>query len=191
MDADIYRAVVDALDCGDRAALVTIVSADGSTPQRVGAKILVFEDGRTAGTIGGGCYENDAIGKAREAIRLKRPQLVRYALNDDLAAESGLICGGQMEVYIEPLEPAPDLYIVGGGHVSSEVARIALLVGFRVHVIDDREKFANTTRSPGCEVVVDRIPEWLERANEWPDDGSAAIYNHVPARLLVSRYPFV
>jgi xanthine dehydrogenase accessory factor len=164
MDAHIFRAVVEALDRGDRAALVTIVSTNGSTPQRVGAKMLVFEDGRTAGTIGGGCYEHDAAGKAREALRLQRPRLVRYSLNDELAAESGLICGGQMEVYIEPVEPAPDLYLIGGGHVSVEVARLALLVGFGVHVVDDREKFANAERFPGCEVVVDRIPEWLARA---------------------------
>ena len=92
MSEEVFRAVVKALDEGERAALVTIVSTSGSTPQRVGAKMLVYEDGRTIGTIGGGCYENDASGKAREAIRQRRPQLARYSLNDELAAESGLIC---------------------------------------------------------------------------------------------------
>jgi xanthine dehydrogenase accessory factor len=163
MDADIYRAVVAALDAGRPAALVTIVSTAGSTPQRVGAKMLVHEDGQVVGTIGGGCYENDALGKAREAIRRHRPELVRYSLNDDLAAESGLICGGQMEVYIEPVEPMPDLYLVGAGHVAAEVARAAGPVGFRVHVIDDRQKFASAERFPGAEVIVDDIGEWLGR----------------------------
>ena len=161
MSEDVFRAVVRALDERERAALVTIVATRGSTPQRVGAKMLVYEDDRIVGTIGGGCYENDAAGKAREAIRQRRPQLTRYALNDDLAAESGLICGGQMDVYIEPIEPAPDLYLLGAGHVSVEVARIAQLVGFRVHVVDDREKFANTDRFPGAEVIVDDIGHWL------------------------------
>jgi xanthine dehydrogenase accessory factor len=165
MSEDVYRAVVKALDEGARAALVTIVSTSGSTPQRVGAKMLVFEDGRIAGTIGGGCYENEAAGRAREAIRARRPQLVRYSLTDDLAAESGLICGGQMEVYIEPIEPAPDLYLVGAGHISVEVARIAQSVGFRVHVVDDREKFANTDRFPAAEVVVDDVAAWLARTD--------------------------
>jgi xanthine dehydrogenase accessory factor len=165
MDSHIYRALVAAIDRGDRCAIVTIVSTGGSTPQRVGAKMLVFDDGRSVGTIGGGCYENDASGKAREAIRLQRPQVVRYSLNDDLAAESGLICGGQMEVYIEPVQPVPDLYLVGAGHVSAEVARVAVQTGFRVHVLDDREKFAHTERFPDCEVVVDDIPGWLARAN--------------------------
>ena len=164
MDSEIYRAVVDALERGDEAALVTIVSTRGSTPQRVGAKVLVFSDGRTVGTIGGGCYENDAVGRAREAIRLRQPALVHYELNDDLAADSGLICGGQMDVFIEPVESAPHLYLVGGGHVSLEVARIASLVGFRIHVVDDRDKFANGERFPGAEVVVEPIGEWAARA---------------------------
>jgi xanthine dehydrogenase accessory factor len=161
---DIFRAVVEAQDRGEPAALVTIVSTRGSTPQRVGARVLVFADGRTVGTIGGGCYENDAVGRAREVIRQRQPVLVRYDLNDELAAESGLICGGQMDVFIEPVESAPHLYLVGAGHISVEVARIASMVGFQVHVVDDREKFANQDRFPGAEVVVEPIAEWLAGA---------------------------
>jgi xanthine dehydrogenase accessory factor len=164
MNDDVFRAVVKALDDGERAALVTIVSTSGSTPQRVGARMLVYEDGRSAGTIGGGCYENDAAGKAREAIRLSRPELVTYSLNEELAAESGLICGGQMEVFIEPIVPVPDLYLLGAGHISVEVARIARSTGFRVHVVDDRDKFASAERFPETDVVVDDIPSWLKAA---------------------------
>ncbi len=192
MSEEVYRAVVRALDEGERAALVTIVSTGGSTPQRVGAKMLVYEDGRTAGTIGGGCYEHDAAGKAREAMRLQRPQLVSYSLNDDLAAESGLICGGRMDVYIEPIEPAPQLYLVGAGHVSVEVARLAQLVGFRVHVVDDREKFANADRFPDAEIVVDDIGEWLGRA-ELPASAYVVVvtrghrYDHEAMKHLAAR----
>ncbi len=131
--------------------------------------MLVFEDGRTEGTIGGGCYEHDAVGKAREAIRLRPPQLAHYTLNDDLAAETGLICGGQMDVFIEPIEPAPHLYLVGAGHVSLELAQAAHRCGFRVHVVDDREKFANTERFPEAEVIVEDIPSWLGRT-DFPAD---------------------
>jgi xanthine dehydrogenase accessory factor len=165
MDSEIYRAVADALEKGESAALVTIVATKGSTPQRVGAKMIAYADGRTAGTIGGGCYENDALGKAREAIRLRQAQLVHYTLNDDLAAESGLICGGQMDVYIEPLEAAPQLYLIGAGHVSHELAKVAQQIGFHLHVLDDRAKFASHERFPGAEVVVDDIPGWLARAD--------------------------
>jgi len=166
MNREVFAAVNDALEKGEPAALVTIVSTKGSTPQRIGAKMLVYADGRTVGTIGGGCYENDAFGKAREAIESRKPQLVHYELDDDFAQETGLICGGQMDVYIEPIEPSAELYVVGAGHVGLHLARLAHEVGFRVHVIDDREKFANAGRFPNAtEIVVDDIPSWLTRAN--------------------------
>src|SRR5262245_4593440 len=107
MNEEVLPAAASALERGEPAALVTIVRASGSTPQRTGAKMLVFPDGRIVGTIGGGCYENDAIGRAREAIANGTPSLVKYDLNDDFVQESGLICGGQMEVYIEPIVGAP------------------------------------------------------------------------------------
>jgi xanthine dehydrogenase accessory factor len=166
MNREVFAAVADALERGEPAALVTIVSTTGSTPQRVGAKMLVFGDGRIVGTIGGGCYENDAFGKAREAITSRAPQLVHYELSDDFAQETGLICGGQMDVYIEPIEPSPELYIIGGGHVGFHLARVAHEVGFRVHVVDDREKFANAERFPtAAEVIVDDIPAWIARVS--------------------------
>jgi xanthine dehydrogenase accessory factor len=165
MSQEVLTALVHALDRGEDAALVTIVSTRGSTPQRVGAKMLVFADGRTVGTIGGGCYEHDALLKARESLQTHKPRLVEYELSDDFAEESGLVCGGQMQVYIEPLEPSPRLFIVGAGHVAQHLARLAQSVGFRTHVLDDREKFANRDRFPDVdEIVVAPISEWLEVA---------------------------
>src|SRR4030095_9835394 len=158
MNQEVFTALAEALERGEEVALVTIVGARGSTPQRVGAKMLVYADGRIVGTIGGGCYENDAFWKAREAITNRRPQLVHYELSADFAQETGLICGGQMDVYIEPIEPSPELYIIGAGHVGLHLGRLADDVGFRVHVVDDREKFANHERFPtAVEVVVDDI----------------------------------
>src|SRR5579872_1579845 len=165
MNREVFAAVADALERGEPAALVTIVSTTGSTPQRNGAKMLVFADGRTVGTIGGGCYENDAFGKAREAIQTRKPLVVHYELDDDFAQETGLVCGGQMDVYIEPIEPSAELYVIGAGHVGFHLARLAHDVGFRVHVVDDREKFANVERFPtAVEVTVDDIPTWLAQA---------------------------
>ncbi|MBM3770674.1 MAG: xanthine dehydrogenase [Acidimicrobiia bacterium] len=166
MNQEVFAAVAEALERGEPAALVTIVSTVGSTPQRIGAKMLVFGDGRTVGTIGGGCYENDAFWKAREAIGHRQPQMVRYELSDDFAQETGLICGGQMEVYIEPIEPSPALYVIGAGHVGYQLAHMAQTVGFKVHVIDDREKFASRERFPDAEeVVAQDIPTWLGQAS--------------------------
>jgi xanthine dehydrogenase accessory factor len=166
MSQEVFGALTEALERGEEVALVTIVSSTGSTPQRVGAKMLVFSDGRTVGTIGGGCYENDAFWKAKEAIQSRKPQLVKYDLNDDFAQENGLVCGGQMQVYIEPLEATPRLYVIGAGHVGYHLARLAHTIGFRTHVLDDREKFANRERFPdAAEIIVDTIPEWLHRAD--------------------------
>ena len=162
MNQEVFAALAEALERGEEVALVTIVAAHGSTPQRVGAKMLVYPDGRTVGTIGGGCYENDAFWKAKEAIVQRRPVNVKYELNDDFAQESGLVCGGQMEVFIEPVEASPDVYVFGAGHVGYFVAKLAHESGFRVHVIDDREKFASAERfGEGIDVIVDNIPEWL------------------------------
>ena len=164
MNHEVFAALGEALSRGEEAALVTIVSSNGSTPQRAGAKMLVFPDGRTIGTIGGGCYENDAFWKAREAMATGRSVLLHYELNDDFAQENGLVCGGQMDVHIDPLEPTPRLFIVGAGHVGWHLGRLAVDAGFRVHVVDDREKFANTERFPGAEAVIaEPIPEWLHR----------------------------
>lgn len=147
---------------------MTVVRAQGSTPQRAGAKMLVFKDGRTVGTIGGGCYENEAIHKARQALDDGRSQLLHFELNDDFAQENGLICGGRMDVHVDPLLPDPRLYIIGAGHVGYQLGKIAPDAGFRIHVVDDREKFANTERFPHAEITVERIPDWLHRADIVP-----------------------
>jgi xanthine dehydrogenase accessory factor len=117
------------------------------------------------GTIGGGCYENDAFWKAKESLQSRKPLLVKYDLTDDFAQESGLICGGNMQVYIEPLESTPHLHVIGAGHVGYHLAKLAHTIGFKIHVLDDREKFASRDRFPeATEVTVDSIPEWLHKA---------------------------
>ena len=164
MNQEVFVALAEALEKGEPVALVTITGSTGSTPQRVGAKMLVYEDGRTVGTIGGGCYENEAFWKAREAIKSRKPLNMSFELNDDFAQETGLVCGGQMDVFIEPVEASPELFVFGAGHVGHFVGKMAHEVGFRVHVIDDREKFANTERfGPGIDVIVDDIPTWLDK----------------------------
>ena len=165
MNQEVFAALGEAMKRAEDVALVTIVATNGSTPQRVGAKMLVFADGRTVGTVGGGCYENDAFWKAREALKTRKPVRVKYELDDDFAQENGLVCGGQMEVFIEPIEPAPAVYVIGAGHVGWYLGQFAHEAGFLVHVVDDREAFANRERFPNAaEVVVDDIPTWLAAA---------------------------
>ena len=130
-------------------ALVTIVSANGSTPQRVGAKMLVYADGRTVGTIGGGCYENEAFWKAREASAdAQAAARCSYELTDDFAQESGLICGGQMEVFIEPIEPSRSCTSSAPGMSDSTWRGWRTRSASRCTCVDDREKFANARAVP-------------------------------------------
>ncbi len=164
MNHEVFAALGEALSRGEEAALVTIVSSNGSTPQRVGAKMLVFGDGRIVGTVGGGCYEHDAIGVAKQVLASRKARTVKYDLNDDFAEETGLVCGGQMEVFIEPIEASPSVYIFGAGHVGYYLGRVIHEAGFGVHVIDDRAAFANAERFPqAASIVVDDIPQWLAR----------------------------
>ncbi len=175
MNQEVFAALHEAMRAGEAVALVTITASTGSTPQRVGAKMLVYADGRTVGTIGGGCYEHDAFGKAREAIAARRARSVHYELSDDFAEESGLICGGQMDVFIEPVEPAPDVYVFGAGHVGASLVRMAHEAGFRVHVVDDREKFAGAELFPdGVEAIVDEPPAWID-AHPLPPSAFAVV----------------
>jgi xanthine dehydrogenase accessory factor len=139
---------------GERAALVTVVATEGSTPQKAGARMLVHADGRIVGTIGGGCLEAEMAWRAREAIGGGRPRLVSYDLTPDQAGEDGLVCGGRMQVFIEPMEGTPVLCLFGAGHVAQPLARMAKACGFRVELTDDRLKFANAERFPEADLIV-------------------------------------
>lgn len=151
---DVLEAVLQAEASGEPAAMVTVVSTEGSTPQKAGARMLVFGDGRIVGTIGGGCLEAEMSWRAREAIGGRRPRLVSYDLTPDQAGEDGLVCGGRMQVFIEPIEGTPVLCLFGAGHVAQPLARMAKACGFRVEVADDRVKFANPERFPEADAIV-------------------------------------
>jgi len=139
---------------GERAALVTVVATEGSTPQKAGARMVVHADGRIVGTIGGGCLEAEMTWRAREAIEARRPRLVSYDLTPEQAGEDGLVCGGRMQVFIEPIEGTPVLCVFGAGHVAQPLARMAKACGFRVELVDDRVKFANPDRFPEVDLIV-------------------------------------
>lgn len=136
------------------AALVTVVGSQGSTPQRPGARMLVLGDGSVHGTIGGGCVEAEMTRRARVALESGRPVLTTYDLTPEQAGEEGLVCGGRMEVFIEPLEATPDLAILGAGHVARPLCALAATAGFRVSVLDDRDSYATEARFPEAARVV-------------------------------------
>lgn len=151
--ADLLTEAARCLREGEGAALVTVVGTRGSTPQRAGARILVFRDGRVQGTIGGGCVEAEMIRRAKGAIETGEPVLTSYDLTPEQAGDEGLVCGGRMEIFIEPLEAQPRLFILGAGHVAKPICRLAAFAGFRVSVADDRDKYASVERFPEAEGV--------------------------------------
>ena len=167
---EVLEAALRAEARGERAALVTVVATEGSTPQKAGARMLVHADGRIEGTIGGGCLEAEMTWRAREAIEGRRPKLVSYDLTPDQAGEDGLVCGGRMQVFIEPIEGTPVLCLFGAGHVAQPLARMAKACGFRVELADDRVKFANAERFPEADlVVVDEFPAAAARMTLGPN----------------------
>ncbi|HKO03220.1 MAG TPA: XdhC family protein, partial [Candidatus Acidoferrales bacterium] len=138
---------------GLRAALATIVHTNGSIPSYDSSRMLVREDGSIAGTVGGGCVEADVWAAAKEVLRTEMPRKLTFNLNHEAGNDSGLICGGTLEVYVEPILPQPLLYLFGGGHVSTALARAAQLAGFGIGVVDDRESFANAERFPMAQEI--------------------------------------
>ena len=150
---DIYEELVRLRKLGQKCALATIVQVRGSIPSYESAKLLVREDGSIVGTIGGGCVEAEVWNAAREVIRAETARHLSFNLNQEAAYENGLICGGQLDVFIEPVTPAPRAFIFGAGHISKSLARVAALAGFATVVIDDREAFANRERFPDADEI--------------------------------------
>lgn len=148
---DIYQEIVRIKDEGEEAALVTIVSATGSTPREEGAKMLVKTDGSIIGTIGGGSLEAQVIEEAIKVIEEGKPKRLPVSLTAKEVEKEGMLCGGELEVFIEPILTPPTLYLFGGGHVSLPLAKMGKFLGFKIVVIDDRAEFANPNRFPEAE----------------------------------------
>lgn len=151
---DLFDEIVRLRRAGQKCALATIVQVNGSIPSYESAKLLVREDGSMAGTIGGGCVEAEVWAAAREVIETERPRHMTFSLGHDAAYDNGLICGGQLNVFVEPVMPQPQAIIFGAGHISKSLATVSKLAGWGVTVVDDREMFANRDRFPQADEVI-------------------------------------
>jgi len=151
MNAEIYGEILILRRENRAGALATIVQANGSTPRKAGAKMLVREDGSTVGTLGGGCIEEKIRNLALLAMEDEETRIVPFDLS---GAEGGLVCGGDLVVFVEPLLPPFQLVIIGAGHVGSALTRAARLAGYRTTVIDDRKEFANPESLPDAEEIL-------------------------------------
>jgi xanthine dehydrogenase accessory factor len=150
---DVYEELVRLRQLGQRCALATIVEVRGSIPSYESAKLLVREDGSMIGTIGGGCVEAEVWNAAREVIETEKPKHLTFNLGQDAAYDNGLICGGQLNVFVEPVLPVPHAYIFGAGHISKSLSKVATIAGFATVVIDNRDSFANRERFPEAQDV--------------------------------------
>ena len=150
---DIYEEVVRLRRLGQKCALATIVQVNGSIPSYESAKLLVREDGSMAGTIGGGCVEAEVWNAAREVMETERARQMNFSLGQDAAYDNGLICGGQLSVFVEPVVPQPRAFIFGAGHISKSISKVATLAGFASVIVDNREAFANKERFPEADEI--------------------------------------
>jgi xanthine dehydrogenase accessory factor len=165
---DLFEEIVRMRRAGQRAALATIVHTNGSIPSYESSRMLVREDGSIVGTIGGGCVEAEVWAAAREIMQRESPRKMVFNLNNEASYDNGLICGGTLEVFVEPILPQPMLYLFGGGHVSMAVAKAASAAGFGIAVVDDRESFANKERFPMAQEIYTSYEEGFEKIRPNP-----------------------
>ena len=161
---DLFEEITRLRKAGMKCALATIVNVRGSIPSFESAKLLVREDGSIAGTVGGGCVEAEVWTAAREVMEQERPRTLTFNLNNDPSYDTGLLCGGTLEIFLEPILPTPYLYIFGAGHVSLALSKVATQAGFSTIVIDDRDTYANKERFPeAVEIYADDYEKVFER----------------------------
>jgi xanthine dehydrogenase accessory factor len=175
---DIFAEIARLRREGRKAALATIIQVQGSIPSYESSKILVRDDGSILGTVGGGCVEAEVWSAAQEVMREEKPRRLHFNLNARPEYDNGLICGGSLDIFVEPILATPTVYLFGGGHVSLYVAKVAGVAGFDVVVSDDREAFASQ----------DRFPDAVDRhAGPWEEIFPKIRVNDYSYLVIVTR----
>jgi xanthine dehydrogenase accessory factor len=143
----IYQTLAEIERNHESAALCTVTGSKGSTPRHVGSKMIVYTDGHFVGTVGGGEMEQRVLKEAQKALNDGQPRHIHYNMIDPAQGDPGT-CGGQVEVFVEPIFPEPLLVVIGAGHVGKAVVHLAKWLGFRTAVNDDRVEFCNPESTP-------------------------------------------
>lgn len=161
----VYQALAELERRNEGGAFCLIVRSQGSTPRHTTSKMLVYPDGSIIGTVGGGELENRVIAEALSAIADGKPRLIEYSMADPERGDPG-VCGGQVEVFVEPVQPRPILVVIGSGHVGKAVAHLAHWLGFWVAVSDDRPGFCTPHAVPDADayypVSMAELPQHLK-----------------------------
>jgi xanthine dehydrogenase accessory factor len=187
--AELFSEIVRLHNSGTPCVLATVVRTSGSTPRKATARMIVLGDGRIVGTIGGGRVEKE-VSDAAQALLAEgdgaRPKLLRYHLTHELA----MCCGGEMEVFVEPIVPAPTLIVCGGGHVAHALVPLARRVGFSPVVVEEAEEMASPERFPDAVRLVDSFDprDW----KQLPIDGSSYVVivtrDHAQDQALLEHF---
>jgi xanthine dehydrogenase accessory factor len=149
-----YKEIAAILEKEDSLAMATIIDGRGSTPRKKGTKMLVYTDGTTKGTVGGGILEATMIKAALKSIITRKIEIVHFDMNKIMDPDTDSRCGGSVDVLIEPLVPPEPLIIFGGGHVGYAIYNVLSSIDFKITIVDDRKKFATKKRFPKAQRVI-------------------------------------
>src|SRR5512142_1798960 len=165
MANSIYQALFEIEKNNESAALCTVVKSEGSTPRHVGSKMLVYPDGKFIGSVGGGELENRVMKTALDSLNSGSAVTLAYTMSDLARGDPG-VCGGTVEVFVEPILPPATILVIGAGHVGKAVVHLAKWLGFRVAVSDDRPEFCTPESVPGADayypVEMGKLPDQLK-----------------------------
>ncbi len=181
----ILRELLSAIEAGEAVALATVVDTRRSVPRHAGTKMLVYRDGRQTGTVGGGEMEARVIDEAVAALTDGRTRVLEYQLVEPASGDPG-VCGGEMQIYLEPHMPAPTIFVVGCGHVGRAVAELAHWLDYRVVATDDRAELATPELVPDADVVVGGpLADALEQAPVTDDTHVVVVTRNVDLDLQI------
>lgn len=197
-DVDLYKELLDAKNAGRSVLLATVVKTSGSVPRHAGSKMLVDADGTIlAGTIGGGEMESRVLERVAAVIASNQPELLHYELVDPTEGDPG-VCGGQMDIFMEPIMPDPTVLVIGCGHVGQALADLAKWVGFQVVVSDDRADLCSPENVPGADAYLVCSPaEIVEKTTIHAQTYIASVTRGVPfdvamlPALLETEAPYI
>jgi xanthine dehydrogenase accessory factor len=170
MSQDIHRLLLEASQSGEVCALATVAKVTGSAPREAGTKMVIFEDGHIAGTIGGGKFESLVIEEARKAMATGKPALKTYPLHEASDESFGAICGGEVTVLIEPQARPPLFCLIGAGHCAQALAKFASECGFAVTVLDDRADLLGLPHfDSSIRCLSEPSPEVFVHSHKWSE----------------------
>jgi xanthine dehydrogenase accessory factor len=157
----LYRIAAEMEEKGEPGVFCSVIKTQGSVPRHAGSKMIVLPDGKIIGSVGGGGVESRVVEEALQIMSDGKARVIDYKMVDPKAGDPG-ICGGQLEIVLEPLHPRPVILVVGGGHVGKALVHLAKWMGWRVLLSDDRPEFCNPAAVPDAEEYfpcqIDQLP---------------------------------